>query len=435
MNTRHPLIVTALLALAAASSAQAFDLNAAVQAARSYDAGYAGARATLQAGQEKAVQGRAQLLPSVGLSASLTRTDAMKPDADPYNTRSVGVQLTQPLFDIGSYSAYKKGLIASELSGVQFDASSQQLIADVARAYFDVLLAEDVLNVTQATKKAYDRQLAQAKKSFEVGTATITDTHEAQAGYDAAQAREIAAMSDLEIKRNTLANLTGLQAENINRLRQQQGLSSQDSGELNAWIQRAEAGSLALKSALQQQLLAERSLEEARGKHLPTVNLSAGLSDNYSTSASSKASGQQRTRGNTLGLNLSLPLYAGGAINSQVTEAAANLDKAREDVEAARRKVRLDVRRAWLGVSNGAALVKAQEQLLVSAKSKLDSTKLGKDVGVRTNLDLLNAERDYQDAVRALAEARYNYLYARLSLSQAAGELDDKAVAEVNRFF
>lgn len=435
MNKPHQLIFSALLSLGLGASAHAFDLSEAVQAARQYDAGYAGARATLQAGQEKAVQGRAQLLPSVGLSASVTRTDAMKPDMDAYNTRSVGVQLTQPLFDIASYSAYKKGLIASELSGVQFDAATQQLIASVARAYLDVLLAEDVLNVTQATKKAYDRQLAQAKKSFEVGTATITDTHEAQAGYDAAQAREIAAVSDLEIKRNTLASLTGLPAERINRLRNEKALSDNDIGKLDSWINRGEAGSLALKAAMQQQQLAERSLEDARGKHLPTVNLTAGLNDSYSNSPSSKLSNQQRTRGNSLGLNLSVPLYAGGAISSQVTEAAANLEKAREDVEAARRQVRLDVRRAWLGVSNGAALVKAQEQLLISAKSKLDSTRLGKDVGVRTNLDLLNAERDYQDAVRGLAEARYNYLYARLSLAQAAGELDDKVVADINRFF
>jgi outer membrane protein len=435
MNKPHQLILSALLSLGLGASAHAFDLNEAVQAARNYDAGYAGARATLQAGQEKAVQGRAQLLPTVGLSANLTRTDAMKPDADPYTSNGVGVQLSQPLFDISSYSAYKKGLLASELSGVQFDATSQQLIADVARAYFDVLLAEDVLNVTQATKKAYDRQLAQARKAFEVGTATITDTHEAQAGYDAAQAKEIAAVSDLEIKRNSLANLTGLPAASINRLKNEKALNSSAAGELDAWLTRGEAGSLALKAARQQQQLAERSLEEARGKHLPSVHLTAALNDNRNNSASSKASGLQHTQGNTVGLSLSMPLYAGGAINSQVTEAAANLDKAREDVEAARRKVRLDVRRAWLGVSNGAALVKAQEQLLVSAKSKLDSTKLGKDVGVRTNLDLLNAERDYQDAVRGLAEARYNYLYARLALAQAAGELDDKAVADINRFF
>ncbi|WP_174875369.1 TolC family outer membrane protein [Vogesella oryzae] len=434
MKAQTQLILAGVLALCGSLPAAAFDLAAAVKAARDYDASYAGARQTLLAGQEKAVQGRALLLPTVGLSAGITRTDAMKPDADPYNTRSVGVQLSQPLFDVASYTGYKQGQISSELAGVQFAASSQQLVADVAKAYFNVLLAEDVLSVTRATKKAYERQLAQAKKAFEVGTATITDTHEAQAGYDAAQASEIAAVSDLEIKRNTLTNLTGLDAEKINHLRGSVELEH-DSGSLPEWLNRAEAGSLSIKSARQQLQLAEESLTAARGKHLPTVALTAGYSNSHTTEPTSVASGRGNTAGNTLGLNLSLPLYAGGGINSQVRAAAANLEKARDDVEVARRDTALAVRSAWLGVSNGAAQVKAQEQLLVSAKSKLDATRLGREVGVRTNLDLLNAESSYQDAVRALASARYNLLYARLALALAAGELDDQAVATVNRFF
>ncbi|MFC3531832.1 TolC family outer membrane protein [Vogesella facilis] len=434
MKAHTHLMLAGALALGASLPAAAFDLAAAVQAARDYDASYAGARQSLLAGQEQAVQGRALLLPSIGLSAGVTRTDAIKPAADAYNTRSVGVQLTQPLFDVASYTGYKKGVIGSELAGVQFSASSQQLIADVAKAYFDTLLAEDVLNVTRATKKAYERQLAQAKKAFEVGTATITDTHEAQAGYDSAQASEIAAVSDLEIKRNTLAKLTGLNAEQINHLRGSVALDA-DLGSLQSWLERAEAGSLSIKSAQQQQQLAEENLTAARGKHLPTVELTAGYSNAHTTEPSSRLAGRASTAGNSLGLNLTLPLYAGGGINSQVRAAAANLEKARSDVEASRRDVALAVRSAWLGVSNGTAQVKAQEQLLVSAKSKLDATRLGREVGVRTNIDLLNAESSYQDAVRALAAARYNLLYARLALALAAGELDDQAVATVNRFF
>lgn len=433
MNAQTQLILAAVVALSSSLPAAAFDLTAAVQAARDYDAGFAGARQTLLAGQEKAVQGRALLLPTIGLSAGVTRTDAMKPDAEAYRSSSVGVQLSQPLFDIASYTGYKKGVISSDLAGVQYQASSQQLVADVARAYFNVLLAEDVLNVTRATKKAYERQLAQAKKAFEVGTATITDTHEAQAGYDSAQASEIAAMSDLEIKRDTLAKLTGLQPDAINRLKG--SVQLEDIGSLDSWLQRAQAGSLAIKSAAQQVQLAEENLTAARGKHLPTVDFTAGYSNAHTTEASSRLAGRGNTAGNTLGLSLTLPLYAGGGINSQVREAAANLEKARDDQEAARRDVALAVRTAWLGVSNGAAQVKAQEQLLVSAKSKLDATRLGHEVGVRTNLDLLNAESSYQDAVRALASARYNLLYARLALALAAGELDDQALASVNRFF
>lgn len=241
-------------------------------------------------------------------------------------------------------------------------------------------------------------------------------------------------MSDLEIKRNTLAKLTGLKPEQINHLKGRVDLGN-ELGTLQAWLDRAEAGSLNIKSARQQVQLAEENLTAARGKHLPTVDLSAGYSINHATDPASRLSGRGSTAGNSVGVNLTLPLYAGGGINSQVREAAANLEKSRDDLELSRREVALAVRSAWLGVSNGAAQVKAQEQLLVSAKSKLDATRLGREVGVRTNLDLLNAESSYQDAVRALASARYNLLYARLALALAAGELDDQAVASVNRFF
>ena len=435
MKLIRTLGLGALLGSALAAPAHAFDLLQALQAARQYDAGYASASAANRAGAEKAVQGRALLLPSVGLSASTTQNKPLQPAAGNYRSDSLGVQLTQPLFDTASYSGYQKGKIASTVAQLQFDASGQQLVIDVARAYFDALLAEDVLNVTRATKSAYERQLAQARKAFEVGTATITDTHEAQAGYDAATAQEIAALSDLDLKRNALAQLTGLNPESIRRLRDKPQLSAADLGTLETWTQRAQQNSLALQLQQQQLVLAEKNLDEARGKHLPTVSLNAGYSHNRSTDASSVASGRDTTRGSSLGLSLTLPLYAGGAIDSQVTEAAANRDKAREDLEAARRQNAQNVRRSWLGVSNGAALVRAQEQLLVSAKSKLDATRLGKDVGVRTNLDLLNAEKDYQDAIRALVQARYNFLQARLALAQAAGTLDDQVVDEVNRFF
>ena len=429
---RH-LTFAAVVATALATPAHAFDLLDALQAARKYDANYAASRAEHRAGAEKAVQGRSLLLPSIGLSAGSSRTHPLEPANTPsYRSDNLGIQLTQPLFDVASYSGYRKGQTASQIAILQFEASSQQLAIDVVKAYFDVLLAEDVLNVTRATKIAYERQLAQAKKAFEVGTATITDTHEAKAGFDGANAREIIAISDLDVKKNALQQLTGLNVEEIRRLKNTQAVIGNEVDPLADWVRRGEQNSTLVRISQQQLALAEQSLTEARGKHLPSVNLSAGYSHNRSNQAGQS---MQDSRGRNIGLNLTMPLYAGGAISSQVTEAAANVDKAREQLEAARRQSAQNVRRGWLGVSNGAALVKAQEQLLVSAKSKLDATRLGKDVGVRTNLDLLNAEKDYQDAIRALAEARYNTLQARLALAYAAGLLDDKVVMAVNGVF
>lgn len=434
MKLMQKLSITTLVGMSTLLPAHAFDLQQAVQAARQYDAAYAAAKATQRAGAEKAVQGRSLLLPSIGLSAGYTNTNPIKPDADSYNNSNVGIQLSQPLFDLSAYQGYKKGQLAAELADLQLAADQQQLISDVAKAYFDVLLAQDVLGVTRATKAAYERQLAQARKAFEIGTATITDTHEAQAGFDAATAREISALSDLEIKQQILGQKTGLKPEEIRQLAGKSAFDAANLSDLATWQSRGSQQSLAIKAKTLQKELAARNLDDARGKHLPTVSLTAGYSANHTNEASSVARGARDTRGSSLGINLKMPLYAGGAINSQVSEAVANLEVATEQLEQTRRDTSQQIRRAWLGVSNGAALVKAQQQLLLSAKSKLDATKLGREVGVRTNLDQLNAEKDYQDAVRALAEARYSFLQAKLGLAQASGTLNDEVLAEVNGY-
>ncbi|TCP11864.1 outer membrane protein [Crenobacter luteus] len=421
----------ALAALTLTQGAGAFDLVDAWRAARDYDASFSARRHERDAGQEKAVQGRAQLLPRVSLSANYQHNRPIEPSGlSSYNSHGWGVELSQPLFDLPRYAGYQKGQTGTRLAETQFSAAEQQLIVDVARAYFDVLLANDTLASVRSAKAAFAKQLEQAKTAFEVGTATITDTYEAQAGFDAARAREIAAESELTVRREALRRLTGLDPQGVAPVSEKLALVPPAPATLEDWIALAEANSLLIRTNREQLELARQELLEKRGQHLPTLSLSAGYNDTVNNSPSTVA---RNSRGSSVGITLSVPLFAGGGLDSQVREAAANELKARDTLEASRRQVREDVRSAYLGVTNGAALVRAQEQLLASSKSKLEATRLGREVGVRTTLDLLQAEQAYAEVVTSLAQSRYNYLLAQLTLSQAAGLLDAERLATLNR--
>ncbi|MEO9386103.1 TolC family outer membrane protein [Chromobacterium phragmitis] len=429
----HSLTLIALLALGSALPAQAFDLVGAWQAARDYNADFAAARAQREAGQEKLVQGRSQLLPQASVSGNYSYTNPIQPSSAQrrYESHGYNVGVQQPLFDVGKYTGYQKGKIGTQLADTAFSAAEQQLILDIAQAYFDVLRARDTLAATRASKKTYQNLLEQAKTAFEVGTATITDTHEAQAGYDGAVAQEISDANNLELAENNLKRLTGLEPSAIQSVREQLPLDPPKPAGLDAWVGMALRGSLKIQNAEQNLQLTEQTITEKRGNHLPTVNLTAGYNDAISNQPS--LFNQQHTRGSSVGVTVTLPLFAGGGINSQVREAVAQRDAARDQLEAARRQVKEDVRKAFLGVTNGAALVRAQQQLLVSAKSKVESTRLGKEVGIRTSIDLLQAEQAYYTALTTLANAKYSYLTAKLALAQSAGQLQPETLGEVNQ--
>lgn len=433
------LPITWLLAGSAlAAPAAAYDLLQAWHAARQFDTGLAAAAGELRAGRELAVQGRAQWLPRVSLSGDYSHSHpiARPPDGQPTaggETHGYGVTLSQPLFDSGRRAQWQRGRIAAETARTAHENASQQLMLDVAAAYFNVLLAKDTLAATAAAKQAYHSQLRQAQAEFELGTATITDANEARAGYDSAEADEIQAHSDLETARHALARLTGLTGDRLSPLAGDFPLTPPEPDAPAAWIDLALRQNLAIRAAGQALRQAEVALQEKRGARLPTVSLSAAYRDTVSNDPAVGQPGTRRNRGTALGVTLSMPLFAGGGLDSQISEAAARRDSARDRLEDARRRAREDVLRAWQGVTSGAAYVRAQQQRLRSAGSKLESTRLGREVGVRTNLDLLKAQQDYTDVQKNLASARYRYLNARLKLARAAGTLDPDTLADINQ--
>jgi outer membrane protein len=293
-----------------------------------------------------------------------------------------------------------------------------------------VLIAQDTVQLTAAQKTAISEQLAQAKRNFEVGTSTITDTDEAQARYDLIVAQELVSASNLEIKRRTLQQLINRDAGELNVLGSGFSLENPEPADIQQWVADAQRGNDQIIMAQAAYALAEQEVARNRGGHLPTLDLVASSGRNV---AGGGTFGATDTRSTTIGLQLNVPLFQGGAIQSKWREAEANREKAQQDLENTRRNVELQTRQAYLGVVSGIAQVRALQQAQKSSESLLEASKLGQQVGVRTSLDVLNAQQQLYSTRRDLYQAEYNYLVSRLRLKAAAGNLTEADLDGINR--
>ena len=428
-----------LFAVAPAAQTYASDLIDIYKEARGSDAVYAAARAAWSAAQEKLPQGLAGLLPQASLSASTQyndreirfRSPGTADAAGQFNSNAVTLSLTQPLFRPQSVTQYEQAKTQLTQADAQFALAAQELMVRVAQAYFDVLLAQDNVALAQAQKAAIAEQLAQAKRNFEVGTATITDQHDAQARFDLTGSQEIAALNDLEIKRRTLEQLIGKAAPGLSLLGKGWVLTLPQPNHMDAWVRDAHQSNLQLQVSRAGLSFATQEVTRNRGGHLPTLDAVATYSEAGSGSGIQGGSGTDTTS-KVIGLQLALPLYQGGLTRSRIREALANEERARQDVENARRSAELATRQAFLGVANGMAQVKALQAALVSSQSSLDSTRLGLEVGVRTQVDVLNAQQQLFSTRRDLAQATYTYILSLLRLKAAVGRLAEDDLAQIN---
>lgn len=418
------------LMLALAPASHAANLSDTYRDAQAYDAQYAAARAAYQAGQEKSVQGRAGLLPNVSLGGNVryNEVDSTLRDAE-FSSNEISLNAAQPLFRRQNQIVYAQSKEQVKIAEVQFRAAEQDLILRVAQAYFDVLQSLDNLVFIAAQKAAITEQLASAKRNFEVGTATITDTHEAQARYDLAVAQEIAEENTYNIRLRTLEKLVGKPAGTLDTLAAGELLRG-EAGSIDDWAARAAEGNLQAEIQRIAKTIADQEVQRNRAGHLPTLDAVAGY-----TTTNNQNFGTVQVDADTaiVGLELNLPIYQGGRVSSQVREAVANREKARQDLENATREASLQARQAWLNVNSGAARVRALEQALTSTEAQLESTKLGLQVGVRTSLDVLDAEQQVLSARRDLAGARYDYLLAGLALKAAVGTLSPTDLAAIDQ--
>lgn len=427
-----------LLAFATLSgSLCAADLLQVYRAAQDNDPTFAGAQATLDAGREKMPQGRAGLLPTVGLSANtgwndndITFRSTNTQSNARYNSHGYTLSLTQPLFRWQNWVNYDQSKLQVIQAEANFAQSRQDLILRVAQAYFDVLYATENLTAVRANKVAIAQQLESAKKNFEVGTTTITDTHEAQARFDLASAQEIAADSDLEVKHSALQAIVGRNPGLLAATRKDAQLQAPQPKEMNAWVEAAEKNSMTVQLQQATAEIAAREVDKQRAGHYPTIDLVANKGN--STTLGSVAIGMMDTNFQNIGVQLNVPLFAGGGTISRQREAVANRAAAQSMLEAARRAAALSARQYYLGVVNGLAQVKALKAALTSSQSALESNKLGYEVGVRINIDVLNAENQVYVTRRDLAKAELDTLLAQLRLKAATGALGEDDVVAIN---
>ena len=441
MNLQKPLVI-ACLAAAVAASPRAFgeDLLAIYREALQNDPTLAAARANWQATQERVPEARAGLLPNVSLSiAPNVNYFGTHLDTDPHVTvnRDFGfggftVSAAQPLYRYANTVAYSQAVEQVRQADYTLEAAKQDLILRVATAYFNVLLAQFNVELAESQKAAVSEQLAQAKRNFEVGVATITDTNEAQAKYDQIAAQEISARNDLENQRTALRAIIGRNPGELKRLGPGFEPALPSPNKLDTWVDQALADNLSVRIAQYNADVATLEIERQRAGRLPTVDLVASANAQaFSASVNSNASGEQHQV--AIGIAVTVPLYTGGFVDAKVREALALQDNARQNLEVARRNALFNAQTGFTGVTSAVASVKAFEQALASAQTAYESNKTGLEVGVRTNLDVLNTQQNVYQARHDLAQAYFNYMLGVLRLKSAVGTLSEQDLENVNR--
>ena len=439
MNVLRLLPLTSAIGLAIgfafAPAAQAENLLELYQSARAFDATWQSARSQYDANLARAAQAKAGVLPTAGLTAGYSKTD-LEVTAPVINrkfrTESAAINASQPLYRPANWATYEQGLKQVDIAGAQLQAAEQDLVLRVSQSYFDVLAAQDTLAFVRAQKSAVAEQLASAKRNFEVGTSTITDTREAQARYDLVIAQEIAGENDLRVKRLALDTLVGKTDAQPNALVIPSVLPRPLPDDVNAWVTLAEDASPSIAQARLAVDVAQLETKKAEAGHKPTLDLTASYGVTRSPEGNQTVGVATRTQNTTMGLAFNLPLFAGFATQNRIKETLSLEEKSRADLEAARRAVAQNTRAAFFGVQSGLGQVKALEAAEASSQSALDANKLGYQVGVRINIDVLNSQSQLFQTKRDLAQARYNVLLGNLKLRLANGSLKPEDLFDVN---
>ena len=433
-------VLSILLMTLAAGNASALDLLDVFRQAQINDAAYAAAKAQYLAQQERLPQARAGLLPNASFDAGLDYNDLdvqysslqFNSGQRDFESYDYGISISQPLFRRQNRLGYDQAKIQVSQADTDLEIANQDLVLRTAQAYFDILLARANLRNNRSLKSSVGQQLEQAKRNFAVGTATITDQREAQARYDLVVAQELGFVNDLQVSSYALEVLTGqdVQEDELAGMRLPISLSEPAPDDINAWVAQAYRSSLQALRAQQSVDIAQTEISRQSAGHAPTLDLIGTLNQAYQ--GDGVLGVELDTRTGVIGLQLSLPIYQGGAISSRTREAVALHDRAAQELENTRRNVAQITREAYLGVSTGIATVKALEQAVASTELQVESSQLGYDVGVRTAVDVLNAETLLAAARRDLFQSVYDAILSQLRLQAAIGRLVQADLEGVN---
>ncbi|MEY4474626.1 MAG: hypothetical protein RL248_393 [Pseudomonadota bacterium] len=436
MKKLLPLLIG--LSLAGFSTmSQAEDLLQVYKQARDSNPDLRKSAADRDAAYEKINQARSPLLPQLGLSTGYTHTNGFRDNSNSpdSNATSGNLNLTQTIFDMSKWRVLTLQEKTAGIQDVAFQTSEQKLILDTAKAYFDVLRAIDRLSYTEAQKQSVYRQLDQTTQRFNVGLVAITDVQNARATYDTVLADEVTARNNLDNALEVLRQVTGvyypeLASLNVNRLK------TKRPDAVNNLLKEAEKRNLSLLSARLSQDFAREQIRFAETGYMPTIDLTASSSVTNTRYSGGSPTSQQVNNDagqNRIGVQLSLPLYSGGATNSAVKQAQYNFVGSSELLESTHRSVVQTVRSSFNNISASISSIKAYEQAVVSNQSSLDAMEAGYQVGTRTILDVLTATTDLYQSKQRLADARYDYLINQLNIQSALGTLNMSDLTSLNQ--
>jgi outer membrane protein len=345
---------------------------------------------------------------------------------------SLTVSASQPIFRVGNVVSYDQAREQVAQADYVLATAQQDLMLRVTVAYFDILLAQYNVELVIAQKAAVSEQLAQAKRNFEVGVATITDTNEAQAKYDQIAASEISTRNELDNRVAALRAIINRSPGELARLAQNFEPQGPEPDNAQFWNDKALSDNLAIRVARSSLDIATLEIERQRAGHLPTVDLVASYGGTIGN-ASVSFPDNFNTRSGLVGVAVNVPIYQGGFVNSKVREAIALQDNARQALEAARRNALFNAQTGFTGVESSVASIKANAQAVHSAEVAYESNRVGQEVGVRTNLDVLNTQQNVFTARRDLAQSYFNYLISLLRLKAAVGTLTEQDIEQLNR--
>lgn len=437
---RTVLVITAVLITLLPAYALAHDLADVYRMALKNDAQLQAAAAARKAQLETKPQARALLLPHIEAQASYGRhrrrilhTDTSGPLTPSrkqiYNEPTANINLTQPIFDWNAWNQLEKADKQVAAAEAKFQLTRQQLITRVSNAYFGVLEAGDNLRFALANKSAISHQLEQAKQRYKVGTAANTDLQNARASFDQAKAEVIQAKSNLRNARQLLSVITGVPTSSLAPLRDEIPLTSPTPDSPKAWVQIAMDSNLSIKQSAIMSHISKQQIDIARSGHFPTLNLVAGYGYDDSTDS---YRGAESVNGQ-IGLQLNIPIFTGGATYSKVDQAQALYQKSLAQLKQEQRQVRASTRNDYDKVVLGVSRVKALRQGVTSAQVSLEATKQGFKVGVRTEVDVLNAQEQLFKAQQNYAQARYSYLENLLQLKLDAGSLNKSDIMAIDQ--
>lgn len=440
-NRRTSLAALQTVAASNTSLEQTLSLIEIYQQALANDPNLASALSANQAAQEWIEQSKALYRPEVNFNASVSASQTnirFLGDGSPFRnqgrtnfeTYNYNVEARQPIYRKDSLLQIDQSKTQVRLADKQLHLAQQNLILRTTQVYFDVLMAQENIALIQAQKSAILGQLEQAKANFDVGIATITDVNEAQARFDLAISQEIAAFNTFEIAKRSVQAITGNIPQALTPVRDNI-VPNQLTQEMQEWIDVAEKNNLNIQINQDAYTIAEQDVARAKSGHLPTLDAVANYADNYQTGSANGFGSELKSA--VIGLQLQIPLYLGGAVVSRQRQAAFNQDKARSDIEIARRQTALETQSAYMNLNTSIAQIKAFEKALSSSESQVESTKLGYEVGVRNSIDVLNAQQQLFTAKRDLLQARYQYLVNIIQLKTASGVVAEVDIADINQ--